>query len=111
MNEEKLREYFNNRTYPAYKNPAQHYTALAQDTRIYYLLQIENRFSINIDDIITDDNKTLDLFKKLGGNNRAKEVSDLNSFRIAELFNALRHYYRAINNKDFPILSITELNQ
>jgi hypothetical protein len=110
MNIEKFKEYFNNRTYDGCYRSNMTYSEEAQETRINFLKDLEKRIAINIDDIIKDDEKILGLFKKIGGNNRSPEVSDLDFVEIASLTNALRHYYRAINGKSFPVLSIEELD-
>ena len=64
------------------------------NSRIALLNGIERKFSVVIDDIVSNDDKTFDLLCQIRTNGDHKGNKQ----------NALRLYYRFINGKDFPLL-------
>jgi hypothetical protein len=103
MNIEKFREYFSKQTYTTRYNGEYKYTISAMDTRIFNLKTLELALSIDIDDIIKDDNLVLELLLKTQCNMILNK--DGSEYFDAPFANAIRHYYKAINGKSYPLVS------
>lgn len=69
-------------------------TPKATDKYISYLLQVEKKYGVSIDDIVSNDNKMFEVLKAVSANDHHGSIQY-----------AMRRYYFYINSYDFPDLN------